>query len=83
MWSRLKSPDAIEHALLLPILFHCVDASGRPLLDAQRRSLADPVYARDAWRDIPPSLKPLAHCRRAPSRGRALSDQNIADDTIG
>ena len=49
MWSRLKSPDAIEHALLLPILFHCVDASGRPLLDAPRRSLLRIlVYAASA-----------------------------------
>ena len=32
-WSRLMSPNAIEHVLLLPILFHCVDASGRPVLN--------------------------------------------------
>jgi uncharacterized protein len=58
-WSRLMSPNAIEHVLLLPILIHCVDASGRPLLDAQWRGLAHPVFARDAWRDIPTVVEAL------------------------
>ena len=29
-WSQLLSPDRIEHDLLSPILFHCVDDAGRP-----------------------------------------------------
>jgi uncharacterized protein len=49
-WSRLLSPNAIEHALLLPILFHCVDEDGRPVLD---RSSTPASFARDAWSDIP------------------------------
>jgi uncharacterized protein len=52
-WSRLMSPNTIENGLLLPILFHCVDTSGRPVLDAQRRGLNTPSFAREAWRDIP------------------------------
>jgi uncharacterized protein len=52
-WSRLLSPNAREHALLLPILFHCADPAGRPVLDAQRRGLANPSFPRDVWRDIP------------------------------
>ena len=32
-WSQLLSPDRIEHYLLLPILFHCVD-DARPARDA-------------------------------------------------
>jgi uncharacterized protein len=52
-WSRLMSPNVTEHGLLLPILFHCVDPSGRPVLDAHRRRLAAPSFAQKAWRDIP------------------------------
>ena len=36
-WSRLMSPNIIEHRSLLPILFHCVDPSGRPVLAPERR----------------------------------------------
>jgi len=52
-WSRLMSPSAAEHVLLLPILAHCVDASGRPVLETQRRGLAAPPFAREGGRDIP------------------------------
>ena len=52
-WSRLMSRSAAEHGLLLPILVHCVDTSGRPVLETQRRGLAAPSFARVAQRDIP------------------------------
>jgi uncharacterized protein len=52
-WSRLMSPNAAEHGLLLPILLYCVDSAGRPVLDAQRSSPDTPSFAREAWRDIP------------------------------
>jgi uncharacterized protein len=52
-WSRLMSPNATEHGLPLPILFHCVDPSGRPVLDPLRRRLAAPSFAQEACRDIP------------------------------
>jgi uncharacterized protein len=59
MWSRLMSPAAPDHSLLLPILFHCVDASGRPVLDAQRRGVANPIFARNARREIPTVVEAL------------------------
>jgi uncharacterized protein len=60
-WSRLLNPNAIEHGLLLPILFHCVDPAGRPVLDTQWRGPSTPSFGRDAWRDIPTaSLQPRA-----------------------
>jgi yecA family protein len=62
-WSRLMSPNAIEHRLLLPILSHCVDTAGRPVLDAQRRGLVNPPDARDAWRDIPTVVEALRQFR--------------------
>jgi yecA family protein len=49
-WSRLLSPNVIEHALLLPILFHCIDEDGRPML---ARSPAPEPCARNARSDIP------------------------------
>ena len=59
MWSRLMSPAATEHGLLLPILFYCIDATGRPLLDAQRRGPNTPSSTREAWRDIPTAVEAL------------------------
>lgn len=47
-WSRLLSPNTIEHALLLPILIHCVDDDGRPL-----RVPPSSLAGRNAWSDIP------------------------------
>jgi uncharacterized protein len=58
-WSRLFSTSTLEHGLLLPILFHCVDTAGRPVLDAQRRGLANPPFARNAWRNIPTVVEAL------------------------
>jgi uncharacterized protein len=58
-WSRLMSPNAIEHRLLLPILSHCVDTAGHPVLGAPRHGLANPPSAQDAWRDIPPVVEAL------------------------
>ncbi len=52
-WSRLMNPNIIEHALLLPILFHCVDRSGLPVLAPERRGPGTASFTRDAWRDIP------------------------------
>ena len=58
-WSRLMSPNSIEHRLLLPILSHCVDTAGRPVLGATRNRLANPSFAQDASRDIPPVVEAL------------------------
>ena len=53
-WSRLISPDRSEHHLLLPILFHCVDDTGRLAMP-----LATPRCASNAWRDIPATVEAL------------------------
>ena len=58
-WSRLLSPNAAEHSLLLPILCNCVDPAGRPVLDAKRRDLDTTSFAREAWRDIPAVVEAL------------------------
>jgi yecA family protein len=52
-WSKLLNLNVTEHGLLLPILFHCTDAAGRPVLGPQRRSPETLTFAQEAWRDIP------------------------------
>src|SRR5271170_1771106 len=54
-WSRLISPDTIEHDLLSPILFHCIDQAGRPAL----RGPGTSRFAGNAWRDIAPTVEAL------------------------
>ena len=54
VWSRLLSLDSAEHALLRPILIHCVDDAGRPALAPGTRLLA-----RQGWRDIPATVEAL------------------------
>jgi hypothetical protein len=58
-WSRLLSPNTIEHALLLPILFHCVDEDGRPVLAQPLRAPASSPSGRNAWSDIPDVVEAL------------------------
>jgi uncharacterized protein len=52
-WSRLMRANAAEHGLLLPILSHCLDPDGRPLLETRRLASGGPSIHREAWRDIP------------------------------
>jgi len=59
VWSRLLSPARIEHALLPPILFHCVDEAGQPALPPATCSPGTPPRARYHWRDIPATVEAL------------------------
>ena len=52
-WSRMLAPGVIEQGLMLPILFHCTDAAGRPVLPPSLRGDNSPAFAKTAWRDIP------------------------------
>lgn len=36
-WAPLSNPADINHGLLLPILFHCVDDQGRPMLGPKKQ----------------------------------------------
>ena len=58
VWSRLLTTSTIEHGLLLPILFHCADDAGRPVLGPLRGSDA-PFFARNAWRSIPAAVEAI------------------------
>ena len=52
-WSRMLAPGVVEQGLLLPILFHCTDAAGRPVLPPSLRGDNTLAFAKTAWRDIP------------------------------
>ncbi|UPK22725.1 UPF0149 family protein [Bradyrhizobium sp. 131] len=50
-WAPLL--DIIHHGLLLPVLLHCVDDQGRPLLGPQRPGRQTEEFLRNAHADIP------------------------------
>lgn len=52
-WSRMLASGVAEQALMLPILFHCTDAAGKPVLPPSPRGGNTPTFAKTAWRDIP------------------------------
>jgi yecA family protein len=58
-WSRLMNPSSIKHKLLRPILIHCVDNAGLPVLDAEPRALSAPSFVQDPGRDIPAAVEAL------------------------
>jgi uncharacterized protein len=52
-WAPLLDISNINHGLLLPILLHCVDEQGRPLLGPPRTGRETEEFMRNAHADIP------------------------------
>lgn len=52
-WAPLLDTSDVNHGLLLPILLHCRDDRGRPLLGATRRGRETREFLRNAHSDIP------------------------------
>jgi uncharacterized protein len=52
-WAPLLDAGDVNHGLLLPILLHCRDDQGRPLLGPARRSRATRDCLRNTHADIP------------------------------
>jgi uncharacterized protein len=52
-WAPLLDTRNINHGLLLPILLHCVDDQGRPLLGPTRKGPETEKFLREAHTDIP------------------------------
>jgi uncharacterized protein len=52
-WGPLLDLNDIHHGLLLPVLLHCVDDHGRPLLGPTRKGRAGKEFLRGAHTDIP------------------------------
>lgn len=58
-WAPLLNTDDVNYGLLLPILVHCVDGQGRPLLGPTRKGLQGKAFLRTAYRDIPAVVEAL------------------------
>jgi uncharacterized protein len=52
-WAPLLDLSDIHHGLLLPVLLHCVDDQGRPLLGPTRKGREGKAFLRNAHSDIP------------------------------
>lgn len=52
-WQPLRDLSRIEHGLLLPILLHCTDTEGRPMLGPVRPGPEGKEFLRTAYHDIP------------------------------
>jgi uncharacterized protein len=52
-WQPLLTLSRIEHGLLLPILLHCTDEAGRPMLGPTRPGPEGEEFLRTAYHDIP------------------------------
>lgn len=55
-WGALFDLNRIEHGLLLPILVHCVDGRGNPVLGPPREGPETEKFLREAYHDIPPTI---------------------------
>ncbi len=52
-WAPLLDTRNVNHGLLLPILLHCVDDQGHPLLGPPRKGPETKEFLRNAHTDIP------------------------------
>ena len=67
-WLGLGDVGHIGHALLLPILLHCTDSAGNPLLGSVRAGPESQEFLRTAYHDIPlvvPAIREFWMPRRA------------------
>jgi uncharacterized protein len=58
-WAPLLDIGNINHGLLLPILLHCVDDQGRPMLGPPRTGRQTEEFRRDAHTDIPAAVEAM------------------------
>ncbi len=52
-WNDLFDLATDLHGLMLPVLIHCVDAHGRPLLGPPRKGPETEAFLKQAYTDIP------------------------------
>ena len=58
-WAPLLDLSDINHGLLLPILLHCLDEQGRPLLGPTKKGREGKEFLRTAHADIPAVVEAL------------------------
>ena len=70
-WAPLLDTRNINHGLLLPILLHCVDDQGRPLLGPARKGPETREFLRNAHTDIPAVVEAMRQYWMPPRYARA------------
>jgi len=58
-WAPLLDANNVNHGLLLPILLHCRDDQGRPMLGPPRSGRETKTFLRNAYADIPAVVEAL------------------------
>jgi uncharacterized protein len=58
-WAPLSNPADINHGLLLPILFHCLDDQGRPMLGPSKQRADTDQFRRTAYKHIPVAVEEM------------------------
>jgi hypothetical protein len=78
-WAPLLDTRNINHGLLLPILLHCVDDQGHPLLGPTRKGPETKEFLREAHTDIPAVVEAMRQywmspaCRSVRANGRRIA----------
>jgi uncharacterized protein len=71
-WQPLRDLSRIEHGLLVPILLHCTDTTGHPMLGPMRPGPEGEEFLRTAYHDIP-VVVPAIREYWMPQRAKAWS----------
>jgi len=58
-WAPLNNPADINYGLLFPILFHCVDDRGRPMLGPPKQGSDTDPFRRTAYKYIPVAVEEI------------------------
>jgi uncharacterized protein len=58
-WAPLNNPADINYGLLLPILFHCVDDQGRPMLGPPKKGANTAQFRPTAHKYIPAAVEEM------------------------
>ena len=58
-WAPLLDTRNVNHRLLLPILMHCEDGQGRPLLGPTSKARQTEQFLRNAHSDIPAAVEAM------------------------
>jgi len=71
-WAPLNNPADINYGLLLPILFHCVDDQGRPMLGPPKQGANTDRFRQIAYKYIPVAVEAM-HQYWMPTRFKTRS----------
>ena len=77
-WSKLLQTGSVDHGLLLPILFHCVDDAGQPMIGPLRACAQTPAFAKPGGAT---SRRPSSPCANIGSQSD-LRQKRVGADRI-